>query len=263
LHADNGLQPELADMLRTKLAPLGHGLAQYWADRIDETSSDVMGILNLGPAAGIGLIAYFRGLSAALGDAPVLRSDGADDDPHPADIVRGYLAAEVVNLLSFAGHSAWSKLIASETEKDRQTIVLAGQTIPAATARKSARIVARTLVRGKAKALEHHALGDIQGWADADEAILQAMRAPLREGSPLPPTPNGKKLYAAHLVSAAVMEALATGRNITQLQANLVKALSKLHDRNPSWGPLMVAHPGQMSRDYFVPRPLRMVRPAA
>lgn len=263
LHADIGLQPELADMLRANLAPLGHGLAEYWADRIDETASDVMGILNLGPAAGIGLIVYFRGLSAACGDAPKLRSDGAEDDPHPADIVRGYLAAEVVALLSFAGHTAWSKLIAAETDKDRGTIVLAGETISAALARKSAKIVARTLVRGKAVSLEHHALGDIQGWADTDEAILQAMRAPLRDGTPLPPTPNGKKLYAAHLVSAAVMEALATGKDVTTLQANLVKALSRLHDRNPSWGPLFIVHPGQMSRDYFMPRPMRMLRKVA
>lgn len=260
LHADKGLQAELAQALRTNLASLGHGLGDYWAARIDETSSDVMGILNLGPAAGIGLIAYFRGLGAAFGQPPKLRSDGPDDDPHPADIVRGYLAAEVVALLSFAGHSAWSKLIAAETEKDRGTIVLAGQTISPALARKAAKIVAKTLVTGKAEALEGHALGDIQGWADADEAILQAMRAPLRDGTPLPPTPGGKKLYAAHLVSAAVMEALATDQNIASLQANLIAQLNKLHDANPAWGPLFVAHPGQMRRDYFMPEALRQLK---
>lgn len=260
LHADTGLQAELADMLRANLASLGQGLADYWADRIDETASDVMGILNLGPAAGIGLIAYFRGLGKAYGQPAQLGSIGYDDDPHPADIVRGYLAAEVVALLSFAGRTAWSKLIAAETDKDRDTIVLAGKTVTAAVARKSARIVAKTLVKGKAKALENHALGDIQGWADSDEAILQAMRAPLRDGKPLPPTPGGKKLYAAHLVSAAVMEALATGKNLNTLQANLIKALNDLHDINPSWGPLFIAHPGQMRRDYFVSAALRQLQ---
>ncbi len=44
LHADTGLQDELAQALRTSLAPLGHGLADYWSERIDETSSDVMGL---------------------------------------------------------------------------------------------------------------------------------------------------------------------------------------------------------------------------
>lgn len=263
LHADKGLQAELAQALRTNLASLGHGLGDYWADRIDETASDVMGILNLGPAAGIGLIAFFRGLGVAYGQPPKLRSEGPDDDPHPADIVRGYLAAEVVALLSFSGHTAWSRLIAAETEKDRDTIVLAGETISPSLARKAAKVVAKTLVKGKAKALEGHALGDIQGWADSDEAILQAMRAPLRDGTPLPPTPGGKKLYAAHLVSAAVMEALATGQNINSLQANLITQLNKLHDANPAWGPLFVAHPGQMRRDYFMPEALRRLKRVA
>lgn len=257
LHADKGLQPELAQALRTNLASLGNGLAAYWADRIDETSSDVMGLLNLGPAAGIGLIAYFRALGTAFGQPAKLRSDGPDNDPHPADIVRGYLAAEVVALLSFSGHAAWSKLIAAETDKDRGTITLAGQTISPALARKSAKIVAQTLVQGKTQSLEGHALGDIQGWADSDEAILQAMRAPLRDGKPLPPTPGGEKLYAAHLVSAAVMEALATGKDIGKLQANLITQLNKLHDANPSWGPLFVSQPGQLRRDYFIPQALR------
>lgn len=263
LHADTGLQAELAEMLRTNLASLGQGLADYWADRIDETASDVMGILNLGPAAGIGLIAYFRGLGKAYGQPAKLGSTGYDDDPHPADIVRGYLAAEVVALLSFAGHTAWAKLIAAETDKDRGPIELAGKPITATLARKSARVVAKTLVKGKAKALENHALGDIQGWADSDEAIVQAMRAPLRDGKPLPPTPGGKKLYAAHLVSAAVMEALATGQNLGTLQANLIKALNGLHDANPSWGPLFIAHPGQMRRDHFVPAYLRRLQRGA
>jgi hypothetical protein len=38
-------------------AKLGNPLAEYWADRIDETASDVLGILNLGPAAAVGVLA--------------------------------------------------------------------------------------------------------------------------------------------------------------------------------------------------------------
>ncbi len=257
LHADTGLQDELAQALRTNLTPLGFGLADYWAQRIDETSSDVLGLLNLGPAAGIGLIAYFRGLGAAAGAPAKLRSEGPDDDPHPADIVRGYLAAEVVALLKFVGSAAWAQAIAAETDKDRDTIVLAGHTLTPALARKSAKVVAQTLVQYKAAALENHALGEVQNWADSDEAIVQALRVALRDGKPLPATPGGAKLYAAHLVSAAVTEALATGKDIAGLQARLIKELNILHDRNPSWGPLFVVHPGDMRRDFFVPAPWR------
>lgn len=90
------------------------------------------------------------------------------------------------------------------------------------------------------------------------QAIMQAMR----DGKPLPPTPGGEKLYAAQLGSAAVMEALATGKDIGKLQANLITQLNKLHDANPSWGPLFVSQPGQLRRDYFIPQALRRLRRA-
>lgn len=264
LHADTGLQDELAQALRTSLAPLGHGLADYWSERIDETSSDVMGILNLGPAAGIGLIAYFRALGLAFGAPGKLRSDGPANDPHPADIVRGYLAAEVVALLKFKGAAAWAKTIAAETDKDRGTITLAGQTISPTLARKSAKVVASTLVKYKAAALENHALGEIQNWADSDEALLQGARLAMRTGKPLPPTPAGITLYAAHLVSAAVIEALSVapgaGKTVPELQARLIQDLNVLHDQNPSWGPLFVVHPGDLRRDFFVPAEWRAMR---
>ena len=57
LHADDGLEDELSQKVRSALnaVSIGAGLADYWAERIDETASDLMGILNMGPAAGIGL----------------------------------------------------------------------------------------------------------------------------------------------------------------------------------------------------------------
>jgi hypothetical protein len=39
-------------------------------------------------------------------------------DEHPADILRGYLAAYSVELLSFDGCDKWAKMVESETEKD-------------------------------------------------------------------------------------------------------------------------------------------------
>lgn len=266
LHADSGLQDELAQALAASQAKLGHGLADYWSERIDETSSDVMGLLNLGPAAGIGLIAYFRALSQAYGGNGKLRSDGPANDVHPADIVRGYLAAEVVALLKFKGASAWAKTIAAEVDKDRATIRLAGQTITPALARKSAKLVAQTLVTYKARALENHALGEIQNWADADEAILQSAREAMRNDKPLSPPPAGHTLYAAHLVSAAVIEALSIapgkGKTVPQLQARLIQELNVLHDQNPSWGPLFVVHPGDLRRDFLLPAEWRAARAA-
>ena len=49
---------------------------------------------------------------------------------------------------------------------------------------------------------------------------------------------------------------------IGKLQANLITQLNKLHDANPSWGPLFVSQPGQLRRDYFIPQALRRLRRA-
>ena len=89
LSADNGLQQQLAAAVfnGVNAANLGNHVARYWRDRIDESAADVMGILNMGPAAGIGLIAFFRGLNAAFTRVPKLRSNGPESDVHPADIV--------------------------------------------------------------------------------------------------------------------------------------------------------------------------------
>jgi hypothetical protein len=257
LHADKGLQAELTDALRDKVGKLSgtlaHDLADYWADRIDETASDVLGILNMGPAAAIGLVGYFRGLNAAWGSGPSLRNDGPEDDPHPADIVRGMLAAETVRLLSFSAAKAWGDAIDAEVAKDTKSISLGGQVVPAELARQSARAVADTLVNYKAKALERHALGSIQNWRNTDETKVARVGAALRSGSAVP-SALLTGTYAAHVVSAAVVESLADGSRTASLFQRAVAALKAMHDGNPSWGPLFVAHPGDITRDVLYTR---------
>lgn len=248
IHADRGLLDELASALQSSLAPLDAGLAEYWSERIDETASDVMGILNMGPAAGIGLVGFFRGLNAAFGGAARLRNQGASDDPHPVDILRGYMAAEVVSLLKFTGKSKWAKAITDETDKDLRQIIIDGQVIDPGLAKQSAIVVAKTLVQFKPKALEQHALSDIQNWRDADERKVKSLRSALRTAV----QPAEKDLggfYAAHVVAAAVVEALATGTEVGTIFNRMLAVLKAMHDRNASWGPLFVQHPGDIHRD--------------
>ena len=101
----SGLSAELGRFVQEELenANIGFGLPEYWSHRIEETASDVMGILNMGPAAAIGIVAYFRGLASANGRPPKLRTVGPLGDSHPADILRGYLGSATVALLSFNG----------------------------------------------------------------------------------------------------------------------------------------------------------------
>jgi hypothetical protein len=248
LHADNGLQDELAEAVRKALADLGGNLGEYWSSRIDETSADVMGILNMGPAAGIGLVGYFRGLNKAFTGQATLRNDGPSGDAHPADIVRGFLAAETVALLSFSQNSTWSKLIADETVKDVSAITLAGITVPVDEARESARLVANAIANSKAKSLEGHALSEIQTWADKDESIVSVVRGALVTAGDIPDL-GQDRVFAAHIVAAAVIEALANGTDLPLIFDRMIAILARMKDKNPVWGPLFVRHPGNISRD--------------
>lgn len=247
LDADDGLRDELARTLRDRIvaAKLDPAIADYFADRIDETASDVLGILNMGPAAAAGLVGYFRALNGAWGDRPVLRSDGPEDDPHPADVVRAWVGAETVRLLSFAGAKAWADLVSAEADHDAaRTVRLGAVAMTPGVARDVAAVVARTIVREKVDALERHALGDVQDWRDRDEEIVASLRAELRAPRP-PPTRWGKGIYAAHAVAAAVTEALAGG-DPKALTPRMIVVLKAMHDANPAWGPLYVAHRGDL-----------------
>jgi len=255
LHADDGLLRELGQRVRAALvaAKLGADLAAYWSSRIDESASDVLGVLNLGPSAAVGLIAYFRGIRAAFGDGPALASEGAAADPHPADIVRGWLAAETVRLLEFGDATAWAEAITKETDKDAGTIRLAGQRVTLARAKRSAAIVARTIATDRLAALDDHALAEIQNWRDSDELLVSKLAPSLTKRSSLPPDYAGGT-YAAHVVAAAVTAALGKAAVIPAIFDRMLDVLKVMHDANPSWGPLYVAHPGDIARDFAFAR---------
>jgi phosphoglycolate phosphatase-like HAD superfamily hydrolase len=257
LHADEGLQAQLAAAVQTKLeaANIGFGFPEYWASRIDETASDVLGILNMGPAAGIGLIAFFRGLSAAAGRPAKLRSTGPASDPHPADILRGYLAAATIRLLSFDGAAQWGNLVEAETDRDLAPIRLAGILVSQEVAKKSAEIVAGAIAATKMSVLGNHALIDIQDWRNRDEEIVQKLQTVLTTTTPLS-IELAAGTFAAHVVSATVTAGLSAGANIDVLFSRMVTVLKAMHDKNPSWGPLFVAHPSTISRHVTFQRPI-------
>ena len=248
LRADSGLSDELSRNVLSALKKAKMGsLASYWASRIGETASDVLGILNMGPAAGIGLIGYFRGIRGALNDTFKLQNTGPSTDTHPADILRGYLAASTVRLLSFDGASGWADAILSETEKDVGDIRIAGRRVKPADAAKSARIVAEVLVQTPVASLENHALGEIQDWRNEDEGIVRDLSTRLKSGE-TGLLADGPGIYAAHAVAAAVT--LAVGGDMTPQAVfpGMIDLLKTMHDGNLSWGPLFLAHPGDLLR---------------
>ena len=266
LHADNGLLAEVSSAIQEGLSLDNStaGLAGYWSDRIDETASDVFGILNMGPAAGIGLIGFFRGLNAASGGTAKLRTTGPQSDVHPADILRGFLAAATVRMLEFGGAADWADVIEGETEKDLATIRLAGKKVEPKVAKKSAEAVARVIVTQPMRSLENHALGEIQNWRDEDESIVQRLRRSLTTANPVP-TDLPSRVFAAHMVAAATTTALTQGANIPALFQRMLDLLKTKHDANPTFGPLLVRRSGNIVRDraYVQHQPIRDEAPDA
>jgi len=255
LHADDGLEAEISQRVHAALgaAHIGAGLADYWAQRIDETASDVMGILNMGPAAAIGLVVYFRGLNAAFGGTPKLRNDGPGDDPHPADILRGFLAAATVRLLSFDGAADWAQAIDRETERDVSQIRIGGVPITVERARQSCDIVANVIAATRMDKLNGHALIEIQNWRNEDELIMRELQRSIVTATPVT---SGREsgVFAAHVVAAAALAALSGAGTVPNLFRRMIAVLKTMHDANASWGPLFVTHPSTISRDFAYQR---------
>jgi hypothetical protein len=259
LHADDGLLDEMAKAVKTaikadkqiKSASMRSTLASYWSARIDETASDLMGVLNLGPAAAAVIIPYFRGMLGAFGMPQKLRSTGDKDDVHPADILRVMLGASAVRLLSFKDKNDWADTILSEGLKDMTNIVLnTSSKIDQASAQRSADIVAKVVMQTEFAALKDHALQEIQDWADKDEQIVADLRKVVKNYKPTSKISNDA--YATHVLAAAIYEGLLVKQDIAPLFKNLIKILKQMHNNNPSWGPLYILNPGDLKRDFIM-----------
>jgi hypothetical protein len=238
LEADDGLRDQLARAVHDRLVSekMGPALADYWSDRIDETAADVLGVLNMGPAAAVGLVGYFRALNGAWGGTPSLRTVGAADDPHPADIVRAYVAAETVRLLSFDGAAQWADRLVAEADRDLGRIRLGDVAVTPAVAKAAAAAVARAIVQTRLGALEGRALRDIQDWRDEDEAAVARLRAGMAIDDPKAvPAGYAKGAYAAHAVAAGVYEALGGAVDPAQVMERMIAVLDDMHGRNPGW----------------------------
>jgi hypothetical protein len=255
LSADDGLEEELAKKIDAALPNNGE-LAQYWINRLEETASDVMGILNMGPAAAIGFIAYSRGRNLATNQADLLPS--TDSFTHPPATMRGYLAAATVRLLSFSGHEAWAQEIEKLTDKDvpRTSFKLDNTAVDPPTAKQLAKILADIIAGTPLDALEQHSLIEIQNWDDEDQRIANGLRRSIKSGTP-PDEIDMDGIYAAHTIAAAISLAAAEGDPRAILNQAIV-LLEAMHTANPSWGPLLIDHPGALEPDYAFPRAERI-----
>ncbi|HET8725081.1 MAG TPA: hypothetical protein VFM53_12865 [Anaeromyxobacteraceae bacterium] len=231
LAADDGLREELATAVHDRLleARLSPAIATYWSRRIDETASDVLGVLNMGPAAAVGMVGYFRALGGAWRGDPALRTAGRPEDPHPADIARAWLSAETVRLLSFRGAGRWADRLVAEADRDLGPVRLGNALVTAEAARASAAIVARTIAGTPLRSLEGRSLREVQDWTDGDEAVATALRRELRDGGVGAPGSRARGAWAAHAVAAGVYEAVSGATAPGEVMGRMVTMLAAMH----------------------------------
>lgn len=245
LHADAGLLAEMQQRVYSAIITRfgSPALANYWASCMDEAGSDILGYLNMGPQAGLGLIGYFR----ALGNGK-LRNVGLLGDPHPIDLLRAYLAAAVVKRLNFRDAAIWSQIIFNEAAKDNDVLYLTDRryyyafpvTLDVAIA--SADVVAEVFLQSKMSALQWHSLQEIQNWTDADQALVDNVATALKTTGQLPLNLRGPGFYAAHVVSGVTQAALEANANLPVIFNGMVNFLGDMHRDNPTWSMFPSAH---------------------
>ena len=265
LHADKGLLSEIENVVEREIlknrnesslrgqevtfngrkVPLVEFAASYWKSTMDETASDVCGLLNLGPAAGIGIATLLIPIRGGR-----LLSQGWYDDVHPIDALRVLLAADVIRKipdLDVNVANAWGDALERIVDKyisDKNEFTLItdiegnGENviIPYDAMRETIKIVAKTIGFTPLDTLEKHSLSEINTWANSDESltlsladdILNNKEPSLKRGA------DEQTVYAAHIISAATI-AMAESADIPKVTDLAVSALNKMYDTNLVW----------------------------
>lgn len=236
LRADIGLLPELQAALQQRLGQTAAaGLTGAFLRWFDEVAADVLSVLNLGPAAGLGFIGHFRASSLVHSGQPTLRSSEPASRSYPPDVVRGFLLVAVVERLRFAQAAAWSAALLHDIYRDvRGPLVLAEGALAPELLYEACQVVVDALIGTPLAAIGGLKLCDLQNWSDRDEAITSDLRVCLTRAQPLPEQ-YAPRFYAAHALAAAVTAATAAGASVPLLFGQLQQMLGTMHQHNPSW----------------------------
>jgi hypothetical protein len=283
-HAYNGMLDELGSLVSTKLLerqsdpvlrgtanvngrqePLVTFAASYWKSKIDETSADVCGLLNIGPAAGISIAV----LLISVRGGKLITVD-TSDDVHHIDALRVYLAADVIrNIRELDVNVAnkWADTfenIADKYIQDKNGFYLVSQTqdrqqhidvsMPFKQMRETVKTVAEAIAFSPLVTLGGHALSEVNTWANTDEVLATRISNSLVDSTEpsLDPGPDGQKIYAAHVLSGATI-ALARGADISKTTDFAIKSLNKLYDQNPVWHGIPLMLRSQVNRHEIAP----------
>ncbi|VVB87287.1 Uncharacterised protein [uncultured archaeon] len=267
LHADEGLLNEIGNTVASEIMKhendpafqeenvtfngrkisVAEFAASYWKSTMDETASDVCGLLNLGPAAGVGLSVLLIPIRGGK-----LIPYGPAMDVHPIDALRLFLAADVIRGmpdLDVNTANAWGDALDGIADKyisNKNGFGLYSKTqngdvhwdaiMPYNGMRETVKIVANTIAFKPLNTLEGHSLSEINAWANSDEELtLRIVDDFVNKRQPsLEPGPGGETVYAAHILSGAVL-ALTNSPDVEDITGLAISALNELYSGNPVW----------------------------
>lgn len=267
LHADPELLPELAGGVRDlfgggtvrpgRSVNLDQFYGLLWSYWIDETASDVYGLLNIGPQFAFNLAAFFAALNGP--PIPSLRTVSGFDprdpsqalDVHPTDILRldvaigvieqqvalsasartGYAAA-LETVADLCAHGATAIVIRGKIEIDRDHFLPVNVTRPLDEMRQNARKVGAFVATAKLDAFGGKSVQDIETWDDSDEETAGHIAKALADGRPVVDLGDD-----AQLLAGATQALLADPGLYDRATQALADALDRSFMLDPIWGP--------------------------
>lgn len=286
LHSDKGLLQEISKVVKNEIQAKSEGLGlnkpiticgreassvsdfavDYWNSTIDETASDICSVLNLGPAAGIGLVVSLLSRSENkkfINEFPI-------NEVHPIDVLRILLVIESIRCMKnldinvingytnffegiidkYCQNKNELKLYTTRSNHQKYYDVI----VPFHEMRETAKIVANTIIYGNLKTLNDHHLSEINNWNNHDEILVQRLIKDLSHNNipSLDPGPDGNQVYAAHILSAGILEIIKSAK-ITQVTSLCVEALNKLFESNPVWQGFPVKYRSDADRHNLLP----------
>jgi hypothetical protein len=267
LHADEGLLNELehviveemhnSDILNNKSIeyygrqiPLSEFAGLYWRHTMDEAASDILGLLNIGPAAGVCGALIFISFTEAASGKRILRNNNRVGAVHPIPALRVLLAADVIRnipQLDYAQSKKWADSLESLVDKylfdkdhfelyvrtgndpERQIVA----TIPYKEMSETVKIVAKTVAFRPLDALDGHTFDEINTWSTSDEILVQRIANEFLEKQEpsIESQEHEEQVYAAHILAGSVL-ALAASSDIYETTEHAVSALNKLYKKN-------------------------------
>jgi hypothetical protein len=228
--------------------------ADVWRHWAEEAAADVLGVLSLGPAFGVALIAWLAALRArseGVQEPYLLTSSvaapGKTLDTHPADLLRLYLiqgAIERMNeiqqstrrryigLLSGAGCTALydvgSMRVRGAIRRTSAEPVEHCLEIPLVLAAETARMIGRWIATERMRRAEEPSGKAAALWSDSDETAACKLSKSLRRGCSV-------TAGVRHLLAAAVLAVEEQPGTYDLITSRVAAALDELASRMHPW----------------------------